>query len=154
MPAQDPNKVDTTRLYTPEEADRLVPRLEETFSAIERHRGELRALLHDLEREGVDVGKGLNPELLTRPGIGPKVQSALAEHRAIRRLLDELGEVGVEVKAIDGLCDVRSRHDGRIVYLCWRRGEPGFLFWHELDTGFRGRQRIMRTSDFEGTLLH
>ena len=152
--AQDPIKVDTTRLYTPEEADRLVPHLEETFSTIERHRGILRAILHDLEREGIDVGKGLPPELLAKPEVGPKVQSALAEHRAIRKLLDRLGVLGVEVKAIEGLCDVRSRYDGRIVYLCWRRGEPGFLFWHELDTGFRGRQRILRTSDFEGTLLH
>lgn len=154
MPPQDPNKVDTSRLYTPEEADRLVPRLEEVFATVERHRGALRALILELERDGVDISKGMVPELLAKPEIGPKVQRALAEHRSIRKLLDGLGELGVEVKAIEGLCDVRSRHDGRIVYLCWRRGEPGFLFWHELDTGFRGRQRIMRTSDFEGTLIH
>lgn len=154
MAKQDPGKLDVNRLYTPEEADRLVPRLEDSFALIERHRGTLRGLVLELESEGIDINKGLAPELLARPGIGGKVGRALAEHRAIKKILDGLGELGVEVKAIEGLCDVRSRYDGRVVYLCWRRGEPGFLFWHELDTGFRGRQRILRTSDFEGTLLH
>lgn len=142
------------RLYTPEEADRLVPQLEEAFATIERHRGVLRGLVGELESLGVDLAARVPPEVLARPGIGAKVARALVEHRAIRKVVEALEETGVEVKAIDGLCDVRSRYDGRIVYLCWRRGEPGFLFWHELDSGFRGRQRILRTSDFEGTLLN
>jgi hypothetical protein len=142
------------RLYTPEEADRLVPRLEEAFATIARHRETLRGLVGDLERLGVDLAARVPPEVLARPGVGAQVARALVEHRAIRKVIEDLEDLGVEVKSIDGLCDVRSRHDGRIVYLCWRRGEPGFLFWHELDAGFKGRQRILRTSDFEGTLLN
>jgi len=142
------------RLYTPEEADGLVPRLEDAFATIERHRVVLRGLVLELEQAGVDLSEKLEPAVLAQPDVGPKVASALTEHRAIRQVLDGLGELGVEVKTIEGLCDVKSRYDGRIVYLCWRRGEPGFLFWHELDTGYKGRQRILRTSDFEGTLLH
>jgi len=59
MPPQDPTKVDTSRLYTPEEADRLVPRLEEAFATVERHRGTLRALILELERDGVDLNQRL-----------------------------------------------------------------------------------------------
>jgi hypothetical protein len=36
--------------------------------------------------------------------------------------------------------------DGREVYLCWRLGEPEVAFWHELDAGFGGRQKLMARS--------
>ncbi len=34
--------------------------------------------------------------------------------------------------------------DGRLVYLCWKLGEPEVLYWHELDAGFAGRQPLVR----------
>ena len=27
--------------------------------------------------------------------------------------------------------------------LCWQRSEPRITHWHELDTGFRGRQELI-----------
>jgi hypothetical protein len=51
--------------------------------------------------------------------------------------------MGVEVKGIDeGLVDFPSERDGRVVYLCWRIGEPDILYWHEVHTGFQGRQPL------------
>ena len=41
-----------------------------------------------------------------------------------------------------GLIDFPSLHDGREVYLCWRLGEPQVAYWHELDAGFAGRQKL------------
>lgn len=55
----------------------------------------------------------------------------------------ELGELGVELKGPDaGLVDFPSMRDGRIVYLCWKLGEPEVQYWHELEAGFRGRQPL------------
>ena len=55
----------------------------------------------------------------------------------------ELQRLGVEPKsATDGLVDFPSIVDGRMVYLCWRLGEPEVLYWHELDAGYRGRQSL------------
>jgi len=142
------------RLYSPSEADALVPHLEATFRTITHHRAQLHALVKELETLGVDLADTLPPEVIARPEVGTLVSRALHEHAAIQEQIDGLEELAVEVKALDGLCDVRSRHDGRVVYLCWRRGESGFHHWHELDSGFSGRQRMMRRSDFEGTLLH
>lgn len=64
----------------------------------------------------------------------------------IRALVTELAELGVEVKDVDqGLIDFRADREGREVYLCWKLGEgPRILYWHELDTGFAGRQRLDR----------
>lgn len=61
----------------------------------------------------------------------------------LHEYVQELVELGVEPKsAIDGLVDFPSVMDGRVVYLCWRLGEPEVLHWHELEAGFSGRQSL------------
>jgi hypothetical protein len=61
----------------------------------------------------------------------------------MRELVRELTELGVELKdEVSGLIDFRWRLDGRDVYLCWRLGEPSVAYWHELDAGFAGRQKL------------
>ena len=56
----------------------------------------------------------------------------------------ELKQLGVELKDyFTGLIDFPCRMDGREVYLCWRLGEPEVAYWHELEAGFAGRQKLM-----------
>jgi len=58
-------------------------------------------------------------------------------------LIDELALVGVELKDFErGLIDFPALHEGREVYLCWQRGEKTICAWHELDSGFSGRQDV------------
>lgn len=55
----------------------------------------------------------------------------------------ELRILGVELKDyFTGLIDFPCMMDGRIVYLCWRLGEPDIAHWHELDAGFAGRRKL------------
>lgn len=71
--------------------------------------------------------------------------------------MDELKELGVEPKgAVEGLVDFPAEMDGRIVLLCWKLGEPEILHWHDLESGFAGRQSLVAgvshsddTSEFE-----
>ena len=72
----------------------------------------------------------------------------------LRGLLREVSELGVEVKAADGLVDFRSKLHGRIVYLCWKYGEERVAHWHELEAGFAGRKPLPQDGDFVGELLH
>jgi hypothetical protein len=59
----------------------------------------------------------------------------------------ELKQLGIELKDyFTGLIDFPCRMDGREVYLCWRLGEPEVAFWHELDAGFGGRQKLLAHS--------
>jgi hypothetical protein len=61
----------------------------------------------------------------------------------LNRFVDELHEVGVELKDYDlGLVDFPALHDGREIFLCWKYGEPDLEAWHELDAGFTGRQPL------------
>jgi hypothetical protein len=43
-----------------------------------------------------------------------------------------------------GLLDFPTTWEGRWVYLCWQRDEPRLRAWHEVATGFAGRQVITR----------
>jgi hypothetical protein len=56
----------------------------------------------------------------------------------------ELGQIGVELKDyFTGLIDFPSLRNGRPVYLCWRLGEAEVAYWHELEAGFAGRQKLV-----------
>ena len=69
-----------------------------------------------------------------------EVQRAAAE---IDGFVRELGELGIECKSMEtGLIDFPAERDGRVVYLCWQRGEPHVEHWHEVDGGFAGRQAL------------
>ena len=66
---------------------------------------------------------------------------ALAEQ--IEGFVGELGELGVECRALDtGLVDFPGERDGRPVWFCWMKGEPAVAHWHEAGAGFSGRQPI------------
>ncbi len=69
------------------------------------------------------------------------------DNERLQSYVNELYELGVEPKSgSEGLVDFPSFMDGRIVYLCWRLGEPEVLHWHELDAGFMGRQSLVAGS--------
>jgi hypothetical protein len=60
----------------------------------------------------------------------------------LQGFVEELRELGVEPKSAEGLVDFPSQMDGRLVYLCWKLGEPEILHWHDIDAGFGGRQPL------------
>ncbi|HEY6056977.1 MAG TPA: DUF2203 domain-containing protein, partial [Candidatus Limnocylindrales bacterium] len=69
----------------------------------------------------------------------------------IRALVDQMGasvtrldEWGVTLRDIEtGLIDFPALVSGRQVCLCWRLGEGPIEWWHELEAGFGGRQRLI-----------
>lgn len=65
----------------------------------------------------------------------------------LQEYVEELRELGVEPKnGPEGLVDFPSMMDGRLVWLCWKLGEPEVLYWHELEAGFAGRQPLVAGS--------
>jgi hypothetical protein len=67
--------------------------------------------------------------------------------------VEELRQLGVEPKSgSEGLVDFPSLMEGRIVFLCWKFGEPEVLHWHEIDSGFAGRQPLVAGVADSGSL--
>jgi hypothetical protein len=65
----------------------------------------------------------------------------------LRDCCRELVELGVELKDMRaGLIDFPAKMGNRDVYLCWKLGEPEVTYWHELDAGFAGRQRLLASA--------
>src|SRR6187549_2878802 len=127
------------RLFTIEQANAMLP-------LVRAITGDLASLAKDVvERRHrlalLTSGRDLKP--------GDPYSDELAQMEAelerdairLQGYVDELRELGVEPKgAVEGLVDFPCLLDGRIVLLCWKLGEPELLYWHDLDSGFAGRQ--------------
>jgi hypothetical protein len=73
----------------------------------------------------------------------------------LRTYVEELRELGVEPKSgPEGLVDFPAMMDGRLVFLCWKLGEPEVLHWHDLDAGFSGRQSLVAASGIDADGSH
>lgn len=65
---------------------------------------------------------------------------------AIQDAIRKLQSLNIIVKDINtGLIDFPAERDGQLIYLCWLYDEPSVQFWHDVDSGFAGRQRIDET---------
>jgi len=135
--------VRTKKYYTPAEANATLPllrsilrdvtelarELQDRHERLTRVRSHQKAVMDEAHRE----------ELL-------QIEQEF-EHgkERMQAYLQELQQLGVELKEplTEGLVDFRCQMDGREVFLCWRLGEPEVAHWHELHTGFAGRQRLL-----------
>lgn len=122
------------RTFSVSEANELLPMLEQQLSLAREARRALRSIQHEIRRAS----------LAAKSGGGSPVGALYV--RAIEQMaasLNALQETGVVIKDLDaGLCDFPHRHEGRVVYLCWKLGEREIGWWHEITSGYQGRQPI------------
>jgi hypothetical protein len=147
------NPIEHVRVFSLREANALVPRLQEQFEQVRELRSELLAVEGQLASLG--HFRAEPPELDPRaPAEVQRLQRVAKDlFGQIVGIVGELAELGIEVKAADGLADFRSRLHGRTVYLCWRFGEVAIGHYHELHGGFAGRRPLPAGGDFVGDLL-
>ncbi len=124
----------TKRYFTLEEANQVLPAITALMDELQERRAQVarsrRALAPLLEDERSNVGNA-------------QASSLANDFIVIERLIERIRAYGCELKDINaGLVDFLARRDGRDVYLCWRYGEPDIKYFHELHTGFMGRQRL------------
>jgi hypothetical protein len=130
------------KLFTLQEAEELIPSLEEWLpEAIDAKRaaveadGELQKISARIQVMG---GMELNPAHVSR--------FKHSKEQAIRKLQDAMQQIedsGCVVKDLDiGLVDFPAMLGERQVFLCWKLGEQRIEFWHGIDEGFAGRKPI------------
>jgi hypothetical protein len=130
------------RYFTPDEANAAlagVRPLVEKLVAARQESERLEERLGTVRARVLGNGGGLDPGR-----IGELREKALEAARTVLSLVDELDELGVQVKdPASGLVDFPARHpNGEDVLLCWRLGEDSVAFWHTLDGGFAGRKPL------------
>jgi hypothetical protein len=121
------------RHFTREEASALLPRIKEMLRELRSSKDQLTDTeAHEALSEAAP-GNGGGDE-------GKQVGVAFLE---VRRLLGAIEESGIVLRDIDrGLVDFPAVIDGREVYLCWELGEDDVAYWHDLDSGYRGREPL------------
>jgi hypothetical protein len=133
-----------SRRFSLVEAQSLIPRLERLLSdAVARKNDYQQAerVIQTFAQQVMLMG-GMNVD---RERVRESRQARDAAAQELRRLIEEVQEIGVVVKDLDiGLIDFPTRFRGVDVYLCWRLGERAIEFWHGMDEGFRGRKAIDR----------
>ena len=129
----------SNRLFTLAEALTLLPTVRQLLIEIRDAKRQLDARSAEVERLlGLTGGNGHLASDVAQARLA--VEGAASK---LQGLMTELDSLGVQLKGIEeGLVDFQSLRDGRIVYLCWRLGEDTIAYWHELDTGFAGRQPL------------
>lgn len=127
------------RHFTVDEANELIP----TLTPVLEDMQGLRRQMLEAAREIAEF-----EARISRNGHGDA--EVLKPNKTFARLRSELEQrlmylqgIGVHVKDIDeGIIDFPSRMFDREVYLCWRLGEPAVGHWHDIDSGFGGRQPL------------
>ena len=122
------------RLFTVEEANALLPKLEELLRDIAVQRDRMREKAPHLE----PILKSS-----TFNGGGRVGSEYGVEAYNLYLSIERIRELGVLLKDLDmGLLDFPHEKDGRIVFLCWHPPEKRIGYWHEIQAGYGGRKPL------------
>ena len=127
------------QLFTVGEANALLPEIVPILNQLRARKVALDTALAALRR--ILPAMRLNGHAAEAASLEERIHDLTEDLTAGIALLN--GQ-GIEIKSLDhGLIDFPSLRDGRVVFLCWRLGEGPYLrYWHDIDAGFAGRQRL------------
>jgi len=129
------------KLFTLEEANRLVPSLEALVRRLVGQRQTLRE--HEQVIEEFRAAAGKSGGGMPGGRFGQARAEAERLGAEIAEGIRQIESWGCVVKDLDqGLVDFPSRRGDATVLLCWRLGEPSIRYWHGLREGFAGRKPL------------
>jgi hypothetical protein len=119
--------------YTRDEANALLPQIRKWLTRLNQLREDLQRCekrLSGLTEQGNDIG-------------GETVNNWIRALADMQELLAEFQRREIFIKDLErGLLDFPALIGGREVFLCWESDEEAVEFWHDLKTGFGGRERL------------
>ena len=119
--------------YTRDEARALLPQIRQWLEQLNRLRQDLERSdkrLSGLTGQGNDIG-------------GETVNSWIRALADMQGILAEFQRRRIFIKDLSrGLVDFPAIIGGKEAFLCWEQEEDDIEFWHDLDTGFGGRERL------------
>lgn len=122
------------KYFTVEQANAILPEVRPLMAELL----ERRAKVVRTRRETIEMIRGADSD------FGGRIPSELVrEFIRIERLAKQIRGYGCIIRDINtGLLDFLAEREGREVFLCWRFNEPRVAFYHDLHTGFQGRQPL------------
>ena len=119
--------------YTLEQARALLPEVRQWLS----HLAQLRPRLAQYDERLAEILTAGND------AGGDLVNHWVRTLSEIKSLLANFQKREIQVKDLNrGLIDFPALVGGKEVFLCWEQDEEDIEFWHDLDTGYAGRERL------------
>jgi hypothetical protein len=137
-----PNNVVPNHVYTPEEANQILPEVRRAVEQVATATAELPDL-----QEAVALAELMNQKAgdieESRESLARAVAALRSTELGIGVALRRLEELDVVLKdPFTGLVDFYAYRDGEMIELCWRLGEPAVANWHPIGEGFPGRRPL------------
>lgn len=128
------------RLFSIEEADEMLVRIEPLARTIADNRRAVMHLTNDLLALQEDARSDRKVEAATLINKQTELDFLI---KIINESLEAIEELGAQPKDLDtGLIDFPSILEGRPVLLCWKLGEESIGFYHSYEEGFSGRKPL------------
>jgi hypothetical protein len=119
--------------YRIEDARALLPQIRQWLAEIHQLRRQLKQLderIAQIVADGSDAG-------------GESVHKQVKLLAQLEDIVHEFERREIQVKDLDrGLIDFPALIGGKEVFLCWEEGEEDIEFWHDLDSGYAGREKL------------
>ncbi|MGA3068494.1 MAG: DUF2203 domain-containing protein [Tepidisphaeraceae bacterium] len=130
------------QFLTPRPVSLSTPAKRFTLAQANRALPLVRRIVQDIVKIHEKIAAQQTALAAAKPKDQPKIQTEIdRDVEQLQNYVDELHEIGVDLKDYQmGLVDFIGRHQGHDVCLCWKLGEDQIAYWHELQTGFAGRQ--------------
>jgi hypothetical protein len=130
------------KLFSEEEANELIPRLEILMRQLQMEASSLRARIDELSVADPSILHSAMSEIV---GRYPELRS-FATNMAIAAA--QIESLGCLLKDIDlGLIDFPYDAGDEVVFLCWQFGESRVVAWHTVNGGFSERQPLPGAPD-------
>ena len=125
------------KLFSEEEANELIPRLEILMRQLQMQATSLRARIDELSVTDPSILHSAMSEIV---GRYPELRSFAANMADAASQIESFGCI---LKDIDlGLIDFPYDAGDEVVFLCWQFGESRVIAWHPIEGGFGDRKPI------------
>jgi hypothetical protein len=138
----DAQRTHTMKLFSPERANALIPKLEPLIEELLQRRRELAIKLLESD-PALHRPEPRRPRIASARSALPAPRFGELKHE-IGRLIYRIESLGCVVKDIDlGLVDFPAMLDDEPIYLCWKLGEPNVAYYHGIEEGFSARKPLV-----------
>jgi hypothetical protein len=135
--------VPTCKLFSIDEANALIPYLENALDNLQQRVREIVCLKRQLEVLQLVCSADLTHD---NPDFQEFTEKTGLYHQQIGEadgLIRDIRVKGCLLRDVHtGIVDFYTRYNGRVVYLCWRKGEKRITHWHPIGEGF-GKRRLL-----------
>jgi hypothetical protein len=133
------------KIFTVAEANAILSRtIKPAMERLGNRIGAIDALKTEIEVARLVVDTGATPSNPDQQHLERLLERQRGFEADVREEIEAVHAAGGIIKdPRSGLVDFFSIVDGKLAFLCWKRGEDQIRYWHTVEEGFRGR-RLLR----------